>query len=254
MSLAQAIILAAGRGERMRPLTDRTPKPLLEVRGKPLLQWHLDALARAGMNGAAINTAWLGEEIPGKFGGRYELPTVVDAASAGGHTDGLRLDYSMEGVDFGGALETAGGIVRALPMLADVFWVVAGDVFAPDFAFTTASAEQFARGGKLAHLWLVPNPTHHPNGDFGLTADGLVLSHADVQYTYSTIGLYRKEIFARPYCDIESGNPTGVKAVLAPILRRAMRDERISGELYLGKWMDIGTPGRLAEINREPHN
>ena len=248
------MILAAGRGERMRPLTDVVPKPLLEVRGRPLLWWHLDAMALGGVDEVVVNTAWHGEQIREKFGDWFSPSANADESPNARKSARLRLLYSMEGIDFGGALETAGGIVRALPMLEGVFWVVAGDAFAPEFAFTTGTADRFARGGKLAHLWLVPNPTHHRDGDFGLTADGLVLSHADVQYTYSTIGLYRKEIFARPYCDIESGNPTGVKAVLAPILRRAMRDERISGELYLGKWMDIGTPGRLAEINREPHN
>jgi MurNAc alpha-1-phosphate uridylyltransferase len=158
----KAMIMAAGRGERMRPLTDSTPKPLLKVRGKPLIGWHAEALARGGFTELVINTAWLGEQIESHFGQENRTP--------------LSITYSHEGVDFGGALETAGGIARALPLLGDVFWVLAGDVFVPGFEFTQAAVDRFIAGGKLAHLWLVPNPPHNPQGDFGLGPGGLALN------------------------------------------------------------------------------
>lgn len=228
-----AMLLAAGRGERMRPLTDATPKPLLRVRGKPLLQWHVDALAAAGFDDFVVNTAWLGEQFPAWFG------------------SDTRVRYSHEGRDFGGALETAGGIVRALPLLGPMFWVVAGDVYAPDFVFSQEAVQRFAAGDKLAHLWLVPNPPHHPQGDFGLS-QGLALNQAPEKFTYSTIGLYRAEFFTAPWCAIPSGNPQGVKAPLAPMLRAAMDNQQVSAELYTGFWADVGTPERLEQLNREP--
>jgi MurNAc alpha-1-phosphate uridylyltransferase len=233
------MILAAGRGERMRPLTDTTPKPLLEVRGKPLMQWPMEALAAGGFTQLVVNTDWLGEQISGRFGTESQL----------GEQRALSISYSDEGRDFGGALETAGGIVRALPRLGDIFWVAAGDVFAPDFAFTQASVERFAASGKLAHLWLVPNPPHNPKGDFGLSAEGLALNSAAEKYTFSTIGLYRAALFSPPYCGIPAGNPAGLKAPLAPILRAAMDNELVSAELYTGQWTDVGTPERLLQLN-----
>ncbi|MEJ1163017.1 nucleotidyltransferase family protein [Variovorax sp. CCNWLW186] len=233
------MILAAGRGERMRPLTDTTPKPLLEVRGKPLMQWPMEALAAGGFTQLVVNTDWLGEQISGRFGPESQL----------GEQRALSISYSDEGRDFGGALETAGGIVRALPRLGDIFWVAAGDVFAPDFAFTQASVERFAASGKLAHLWLVPNPPHNPKGDFGLSAEGLALNSAAEKYTFSTIGLYRAALFSPPYCGIPAGNPAGLKAPLAPILRAAMDNELVSAELYTGQWTDVGTPERLLQLN-----
>ncbi|MDF1485583.1 nucleotidyltransferase family protein [Ramlibacter sp. H39-3-26] len=233
-STAQALILAAGRGERMRPLTDTCPKPLLPVRGKPLMQWHMEALARGGCARTVVNTAWLGARIVAHFGA--------------GVVPGQSIAYSREDEDFGHALETAGGIVRALPLLDEVFWVVAGDVFAPDFAFEARAAAQFAASGRLAHLWLVPNPPHHPRGDFGIAADGTALAHADTAFTYSTIGLYRRALFAPPYCGIPAGNPAGVAVPLAPLLRRAMEAGRVSAALYTGAWTDVGTPERLAAL------
>jgi MurNAc alpha-1-phosphate uridylyltransferase len=230
----KAMILAAGRGERMRPLTDATPKPLLEVAGKPLMQWPMEALADGGFTELVVNTAWLGEQIPARFGTRFGASSIT---------------YSDEGRDFGGALETAGGIVRALPLLGPVFWVVAGDVFAPDFRFTREAAERFIASGRLAHLWLAPNPAHNPDGDFGIAPDGSALSEAGEKYTFSTIGLYRAALFAPPLCDIEPGNPRGAKAALAPILRAAMRAGHVGAELYAGRWTDVGTPERLAELN-----
>ena len=235
----RAMILAAGRGERMRPLTDATPKPLLKVHGKPLMQWPMEALAAGGFTELVVNTDWLGAQISERFGAKPLL---------GGHS-ALSISYSDEGRDFGGALETAGGIVRALPLLGDVFWVAAGDVFAPGFAFTQASVDRFVASNRLAHLWLVPNPAHNPKGDFGLSPDGLALNTADQKYTFSTIGLYRAALFAPPYCDIPNGNPAGRKAPLAPILRAAMDNELVSAELYTGPWTDVGTPERLAQLN-----
>ncbi len=232
---AMAMILAAGRGERMRPLTDSTPKPLLEVRGKPLMQWPMEALARGGFRDIAVNTAWLGEAIPARWGDHPALDG----------TGTLSLRYSHEGVDFGGALETAGGIARALPMLGEVFWVLAGDVFMPDFSFTQDTFQRFAAGGKLGHIWLVPNPPHNPKGDFGLSPEGLALRDADTRYTFSTVGLYRKALFnSLPY-----GNPGGLKAPLAPLLRTAMDNQQVTAELYTGAWTDVGTPERLAQLN-----
>ena len=225
------MILAAGRGERMRPLTDTCPKPLLRVKGKPLMEWQLDALGQGGFRDVVVNTAWLGEQIEDRYG--HET------------AEGVRIRYSQEGQDFGGALETAGGIARALPLLAPAFWVVAGDVYMPDFRFTRASYDRFVAGGKLAHLWLVPNPEHNPGGDFGLSAEGLALNTAEVRHTYSTCGLFRHALFA----SLPAGNPQGEKVKLAPLLRAAMDRGQVSAELYHGAWTDVGTPARLAALN-----
>ena len=241
------MLLAAGRGERMRPLTDTCPKPLLEVQGLPLLQWHLQALVQAGVDRAVINTAWLGEQISERFSGHFGLQGAPNKRHQ------LSISYSHEGVDFGGALETAGGIARALPRLGPVFWLAAGDVFAPDFVFDAQAVQAFKASGHLAHLWLVPNPAHNPRGDFGLTATGLALNlPADdpaPRYTYSTIALLRADLFAAPWCDIPPGNPAGVAAPLAPLLRRAMDQGRVGASIYTGRWTDVGTPERLAELN-----
>lgn len=242
-----ALVLAAGRGERMRPLTDTTPKPLLQVQGRPLLQWHLQALADAGVSRVVINTAWLGEQISAYFYSKNGLQPLPDKRLQ------LSISYSNEGVDFGGALETAGGIARALPHLGPVFWLVAGDVFAPDFVFDRAAVQAFAASGHLAHLWLVPNPPHNPRGDFGLSPEGMALNlpanDPAPRYTYSTMALLRAELFGPPWCSIAPGNPQGVKAPLAPLLRRAMDNGRVSAALYTGRWTDVGTPQRLAELN-----
>ena len=247
-----ALVLAAGRGERMRPLTDSTPKPLLQVQGRPLLQWHLQALANAGVSRVVINTAWLGEQIPAYFSDKNGVKPIWDKRKQ------LSISYSQEGVDFGGALETAGGIARALPQLGPVFWLAAGDVFAPDFVFDSAAVQAFATSDQLAHLWLVPNPAHNPRGDFGLSSQGLALNlPADdpaPRYTYSTIALLRAELFAPPWCDIAPGNPLGVKAPLAPLLRCAMDNGRVTAAIYTGRWTDVGTPQRLTELNTiAPH-
>jgi len=230
------MLLAAGRGMRMRPLTDETPKPLLAVQGRPLMQWPMEALLAGGFWRLVVNTAWLGEQIDA-------FCTDWQAQHPG-----TEVTVSREGQEFGYALETAGGIARALPLLGDVFWVLAGDVYAPDFAFTPTSVTRFKASGQLAHLWLVPNPPHHPRGDFGLSAEGLALNEADTRYTYSTIGLYRRELFEVPWCEIVPGNPQGTAEPLAPLLRRAMDAGLVSAELYTGPWVDVGTPERLAEL------
>jgi MurNAc alpha-1-phosphate uridylyltransferase len=227
---AQAMILAAGRGERMRPLTDSCPKPLLQVRGKPLLQYHVEALARGGLRDIVVNSAWLGQQIEDRFPPDF---------------NGLRIRHSSEGKDFGGALETAGGIARALPLLAECFWLAGGDVYAPQFEFSRAALERFEAGGKLAHIVLVANPAHNPKGDFGLRPDGVALRDGAPKYTYSTIGMYRKEFFS----SLPAGNPQGLKAPLAPLLRAAMDNAQVSAELYTGAWTDVGTPERLAQLN-----
>ena len=242
---ARAMLLAAGRGERMRPLTDITPKPLLAVRGQPLMEWCLQRMAAGGLKNVVINTAWLGEQIPAALGHTW---------SADGSDVPLQLRYSHEGIDFGGALETAGGIVRALPWLDEVFWVAAGDVFAPDFLFDALAPARLAASACLAHLWLVPNPPHNRRGDFGLSDQGLALNlpaeHPGPRYTFSTIALYKQALFEPPWCDMARGNPEGVKAPLAPLLRRAMDHGLVSASLYTGAWTDVGTPERLAELNQ----
>ena len=243
MSPTRTLILAAGRGERMRPLTDTCPKPLLRVRGKALIDWQVAALAAGGFTDFVVNTAWLGEQIPAHLKGQSGLQANADGRGP------LIFSYSHEGVDFGGALETAGGIARALPSLGEVFWVVAADVFTPGFTFSKDAVARFKAGGQLAHLWLVPNPPHNPRGDFGLGADGLALSlprtSGEPQWTFSTIALYRREFFD----SLPFGNPKGEKAALAPLLRAAMDNRRVSAELYAGSWTDVGTPERLAELN-----
>jgi MurNAc alpha-1-phosphate uridylyltransferase len=252
---AQAMILAAGRGERMRPLTDHCPKPLLRVHGQPLLLWTMQALARGGFTTQVVNTGWLGEQIPEFFG--------VTPASNGANvllkSEQISLHFSHEMQDFGYALETLGGISRALPLLDEVFWVAAGDVYAPGFPFSRPTWERFAASGRLAHLWLVPNPPHHPLGDFALDLDASApagtVSRAlndarpgGARHTFSTIALYRRTLFEPPWCNIIPGNPQGTAAPLAPLLRAAMAAGQVSAELWTGDWTDVGTPERLAAL------
>lgn len=248
-----AMLLAAGRGERMRPLTDATPKPLLPVQGRALLDWHMAALQRDGVRHVVVNTAWLGAQIPAHLNATWPQ-------------HGMQLQYSHEQDDFGHALETAGGIARALPLLGDAFWLAAGDVFVPDFVFDSAAAQAFAASDDLAHVWLVPNPEHNPLGDFGLaesapgsgTGRAVNLPPADAardlrpRFTYSTIALLKAELFAAPWCDIAPGNPHGQAAPLAPLLRHAMDAGRCGATLYTGRWTDVGTPQRLAQLNAAP--
>lgn len=226
----------------MRPLTDTTPKPLLAVRGQPLMQWPMQALARGGFERQLVNTAWLGDQIAAHLGDRVTWPGLPE----------VQITYSHEGHDFGRALETAGGIVRALPRLAEVFWVVAGDVFAPDFVFSPDAMRRFADSPALAHVWLVPNPVHHPAGDFGLSATGQVLNlppgAVGRDLTFSTMALYKKAFFA--HCGLSAGNPEGQALALAPLLRAGMDRGQVTGEVYHGEWADVGTPERLALLNR----
>jgi MurNAc alpha-1-phosphate uridylyltransferase len=226
----KTMILAAGRGERMRPLTDHTPKPLLPVGGKPLIVWHLERLARAGLCEVVINHAHLGAQI--------------EAALGDGTRWGLSIRYSPEPQ---GALETAGGIANAMSLLGseDAFLVVNGDIWCDWDARQAITALQ---PGDLAHLVLVPNPPQHPQGDFTLNgrqvgADAAAPAAGTRVCTFSGIGIYRPQLFA----GIRRGEP----AKLAPLLRSAMAEGRVSGELHGGRWEDVGTPQRLAALDAE---
>ncbi|HLQ12214.1 MAG TPA: nucleotidyltransferase family protein [Steroidobacteraceae bacterium] len=212
------MVLAAGRGERLRPLTDHTPKPLLEVRGKPLILWHLEALARAGVREVVINLSWLGGRIRAAVGEGGRL--------------GLQIHYSEEPA---APLEAGGGIFQALPLLgAAPFLVVNGDTYT-DVDFSRLGIAPTA----LAQLLLVPNPEHHPHGDFALQ-DGEVLEAGETTYTYAGIGVYRPEFFA---------GCTPGRFPLLPLLRRAIAARRLRGELYTGQWADVGSAERLAALN-----
>ena len=266
---ATAMLLAAGRGERMRPLSDHTPKPMLPVKGKPLMQWAMESMQRAGVQDLVVNTAWLGEQIPKHFGSCFDGAQQVKPSE----NKPMQMHYSQEGEDFGEALETAGGIIRALPKLADVFWVAAGDVWMPDFSFAREAYASFAASKQLAHIWLVPNPAHNPRGDFGMALnpvdassnsapqsqpmgrEGLALNlqsdSTAPRWTFSTVALYKKAFFQSTWCDIPAGNPHGVKAPLAPMLRAAMDNSLVGATLYEQVWSDVGTPERLDEINNK---
>lgn len=214
----KAMLLAAGRGERMRPLTATTPKPLLRAGAHALIEYHLAALARAGIHDIVINHSWLGQQLVDTLGN--------------GERYGVRISYSAEGEP---PLETAGGIIQALPLLGPApFIVVNADIWT-DYDFT-----QLPRtlSGK-AHLVLVDNPAHHRGGDFALVAS--ILRNAGDKLTYSGIGVYSPALFA--------GMPPGVRP-LAPILRSAIAQGEITGEWYRGQWWDIGTPERLQELDR----
>ena len=242
---ATAMVLAAGRGERMRPLTDHTPKPLLPVKGQPLMQYSMEQLAAAGVQRLVINTGWLGQQVADAW------PPAPATAQIGTHK--VQIHYSREDLDFGGGIETTGGIARALPWLDDVFWLVSGDVFIPGFPFDEATRQRFAQSGDLAHLWLVPNAPHHPKGDFVLTADGRAdnpgADDTRARLTYCSVALLKKELFAPPFCDIPPGNPQGTKMPLVHQLRAAMQAGRCGATRYDGTWVDVGTPERLAQIS-----
>lgn len=217
----RAMILAAGRGERMRPLTDHTPKPLLLVGGRALIVHHLEALRAAGIQDLVINTGHLGQQLP--------------AALGDGRNWGVHIAWSPEPPE---ALETGGGIFQALPLLGpDPFLVVNGDVWS-DYPFGRLPT---APAG-LAHLVLVDNPPHHPQGDFELAADGQVRNDGVVKLTFAGISVLRPELFA----DCAPG-----RFPLGPLLRRALATGQVSGEHYQGRWRDIGTPERLATLDRE---
>ena len=214
------MILAAGRGERMRPLTLVRPKPLLEAGGAPLIVHHLRALVRAGFEDVVVNLSWLGVQIREALGD--------------GSRHGLRIHYSEEGPE---PLETGGGIFRALPLLgAGPFLVLNGDTWS-DIPYGDLRERLAARD--LAHLVLVPNPAHNDRGDFVLD-NGRIVETAGERLTFSGVGIYRAELF--------DGCRDGVFK-LAPLLRAAARDGRASGEVHTGAWLDIGTPERLAELD-----
>lgn len=224
----KAMVLAAGRGERMRPLTDHTPKPLLEVGGKPLIVWHLERLATAGIHDIVINHAHLGHKL-------------VEALGDGARY-GVRIQWSPEPA---GALETAGGIANALPLLNDdnaPFLVVNGDVYC-DWNVALAPQRAALMGDDLAYLVLVPNPPHHLDGDFSLASGRVRDDDAHGKLTFSGIGLYRPQLFA----GLERGKP----AKLAPLLRTAMHNDKVGGECHPRRWEDVGTPERLAALDAE---
>lgn len=226
----KALIFAAGRGERMRPLTDTVPKPLLPVRGKPLIEWHLENLAAAGVDEVVVNTSWLA----GAF------------APALGQGDrwGLRLHYSHEGDE---PLETGGGMLHALPRLGDApFVAVNGDIWC-DYDFRQLPREPAG----LAHLVLVDNPPHNAEGDFALLGDGQVQAAGEHRLTFSGIGIYRPALFTNWRTSI--GAAAGAELDpprfrLAPLLRAAMRAGEVTGEHHRGQWTDVGTPQRLAAL------
>ncbi len=227
-----AMILAAGRGERMRPLTDHTPKPLLAVGGKPLIVWHIERLRAAGFAHIVVNHAHLGQRIEDLLGNGTEL--------------GVSIEYSREV----GALETAGGIATALPLIGEeVFPVVNGDIHCDyDFTRLAGPLARLAQGRDRAHLVLVDNPAHHPEGDFVLEGGRVVnadrpLAPHPARLTFSGIGVYHRALFEQ--------TPAGEKASLAPLLRLAIDAGRVSGEHYAGRWVDVGTPARLAALDEE---
>lgn len=220
-TIARAMILAAGRGERMRPLTDDCPKPMLRVGGKPLIEYHLAALQAAGIRQVVINLAWQGDRLRTALGN--------------GERHGIEIIYSDEGAK---ALETGGGIFKALPRLGPgPFLVINGDIWT-DWRLR---GDLKLASGDLAHLVLVPNAPHHPNGDFALAGERVIERDAE-RLTYSGIGIYREEFFA--------GRQPGAFPLL-PLLQRAIRAGRVSGELHAGRWYDIGTPERLVALDRE---
>jgi len=216
----KAMILAAGRGERLRPLTDSVPKPLVEVAGQPLLGRHLERLAAAGFARAVINVSHLAERIVGRFGAR---------------ASGIEIEWSREATP----LETAGGVAKALPLIGDrPFLLVNSDVWC-DFDF--ARWKDYDLGARLAHLLLVPNPPHHPAGDFTLSA-GRIGNAPSPRYTYAGIAVLAPRLVA--------GVKPGEKAQLAPLWRAAAERGEVSGELYEGLWSDVGTLERLAELEK----
>jgi MurNAc alpha-1-phosphate uridylyltransferase len=217
----KAMILAAGRGERMRPLTDHTPKPLLQAGGKPLIVWHLEKLAAAGFREIVINHAHLGEQI--------------EQALGDGSKWGLNIAYSPEPP---GALETAGGIAKALPLLGNhPFLVVNGDVWCDiDFG-------RFFRSTAASHLVLVDNPAHHAGGDFGLDGERIVYAGDGPTYTYAGVAVFSPAFFR----DVPAGQPMKLR----PLLDAAIAAGTLTGERHAGRWVDVGTPQRLAELDQE---
>jgi N-acetyl-alpha-D-muramate 1-phosphate uridylyltransferase len=231
--MRHALIFAAGLGERMRPLTDRTPKPLLEVRGKPLVVWHLEKLAAIGVHYVVMNTSHLADQFPETLGD--------------GSRWGLRIRYAYEGLV---PLETGGGMLNALPLLGpEPFIAINGDIWT-DADFAQLPAEP--RG--LAHLMLVDNPAHHPKGDFALDQQGVVHNDGETRLTFSGIGVYRPGVLDQWRDVIGDNIDTNAKPPrfkIAPLLRAAMDRGAITGTHYHGAWTDVGTPERLASLNAQ---
>ncbi len=226
----KAMILAAGHGTRMRPLTDHTPKPLLEVAGKPLIVWHLEKLKQAGFSDIVINIAWLGEQIP--------------AALGDGSTFGVSIQYSDEQHE--GALETAGGIIKALDLFDEQpFLVISGDIWCDYDLSTPVSFNEKS----LAHLILVKNPAHHPEGDFACI-DGQLNQYEHPKYTFSGIGYYQPELFIPMREKIRKGELSKQQPI-GKLLRATMDKGLVSGEYFTGDWRDIGTPERLLKLDRD---
>ena len=230
-TLTTAMIFAAGRGERMRPLTDTRPKPLLEVAGKPLIVWQIERLARAGFTKVVINHAWLGEQI--------------EQALGDGSRYGVRLAYSAERE----ALETAGGIAQALPLLETdgapcVFAAISGDVFCEfEYARLREPAVRVAAAAQPSmHLVMVPNPPFHPRGDFALDAKGQLSLDGSARYTFGNIGVYDTRMF--------HALAPGERRPLTPYYREAIAAGLASGELYEGRWENVGTPDQLRSLER----
>jgi MurNAc alpha-1-phosphate uridylyltransferase len=230
--MRHALIFAAGLGERMRPLTDHTPKPLLPVAGKPLIEWHLENLARAGVHYVVINTSHLADQFPDTLGD--------------GSRWGLRIRYAYEGST---PLETGGGMLNALPLLgSEPFIAVNGDIWC-DADFAALPVEPAG----LAHLLMVDNPAQHPHGDFMLDAQGLMHDQGVPRLTFSGIGVYRRELpqgWREVIGDAESVQATP-RFGMVPLLRAAMAHGTVSGSHHRGDWTDVGTPERLAQLDRE---
>ena len=218
----KAMILAAGRGERLRPLTDSLPKPLVCVAGKPLIEYHLEKLAAIGVTQVVINQAWLGHKLPEILGD--------------GSRWGLQISYSKETM----ALETAGGIKQALPLLGEhPFLVINGDIFIDNLPILTLAFEQISQGYADAFLWLVDNPEHHPQGDFAIEAQRQLSLNAQPQLTYSGLGIYHPQFFN----DLPAG-----KQALGPLLKQSIAKQRVCGEHFNAYWCDVGTIERLEQL------
>ena len=225
----KALIFAAGLGERMRPLTDHTPKPLLQVGGKPLIAWHLDKLAARGIRDVVVNTSWLADRFPRTLGD--------------GSAWGLRIRYSYEGEK---PLETGGGMLHALPLLGEApFVLVNGDVWT-DYDFARLPRDPAGD----AHLVMVDRPVQATHGDFALDADGHVRSEGANPLTYAGIGVFRSRLFDDWRAQVGDAGADEVppRFRLAPLLRKAMARDAVTGEHHRGRWTDVGTPQRLAEL------
>ncbi len=236
MSLRRAMIFAAGRGKRMRPLTDSTPKPLLEVGGKRLIEWHLEKLGAAGISRVVINTSYLANQFPSALG------------------DGSRWNLQIDYIDEGPVpLETGGGMLNALDRLGDEpFLLINGDIWIDlDFSHLSQTPDS------LAHLVMVSNPAHVAQGDFALESDGYLIDSGPARLTYSGLGIYRAALFDDWRAALgghASATETPARFALAPLLRAAMRRHQVSGEFFAGDWIDVGTPQRLADLDKALRN